>query len=101
MRPSRRQLTEHVADLAARLERTISQRDEARRDAAASASQLGRVAGELSTAKDVVASLIVAADHPSAATTDAKSFAIALQEALDVAGVDIRLELARTEGAPQ
>ncbi|MGW2550644.1 hypothetical protein [Streptomyces sp. NPDC001635] len=98
MRPSRRQLTEHVADLAARREQAITQRDEARRNAEESTRQLGRVAGELSAAKDVVASFIVAADHLPAAT-DAKSFAIALHEALDIAGVDIRLELARAEGA--
>ncbi|MFE9125077.1 hypothetical protein ACFYOF_06575 [Streptomyces sp. NPDC007148] len=98
MRPSRRQLTERVADQAARLERTTAQRDEARRSAEESTRQLGRVAGELSAAKDIVASFIVAADHLPAAT-DAKSFAIALREAVDIAGVDIRLELARAEGA--
>lgn len=54
---------------------------------------------ELSTVKDIVASHIVAAKHPSSALSDAHSMAIALQEALEAAGVDLTAELARLEGA--
>jgi hypothetical protein len=60
---------------------------------------LGAVAAELSTAKDVIASHIVAAGHPSTVLHDARTFADALEQALTDAGVDIRLELARQEGA--
>lgn len=58
-----------------------------------------KLAHELSTAKDVVASHIVAAGHPSTVLHDVCSFAESLQQALMDAGVDIRIELARLEGA--
>jgi hypothetical protein len=60
---------------------------------------LAMVATELSTAKEVIASHIVAAGHPSTVLHDVHSFGNALQQALTDAGVDLRLELARLEGA--
>lgn len=58
-----------------------------------------RLSHELSCAKDVVASHIVAAGHPSTVLHDVCSFAESLQQALADAGVDIRIELDRLEGA--
>lgn len=57
-----------------------------------------KLAHELSTAKDVVASHIVAAGHPSTVLHDVRSFATALEQALTDAGVDIRIELDRLKG---
>lgn len=88
-----------VSELKARNERLAAQvRDE--RDAKhACASQLERVAAELSHLKDEIALHIVACKHPSSALSDAHSAAIALQEALQAHGIDLRIELARLEGA--
>lgn len=66
--------------------------------AAKNRDALAMVATELSTAKDVIASHLVAAGHPSTVLHDVHAFAEALQQALTDAGVDIRLELARLEG---
>lgn len=60
---------------------------------------LAMVATELSTAKDVLAEHIVAAKHSSSEASSACAMAVALQEALEANGVDLRLELARLEGA--
>jgi hypothetical protein len=98
MRPSRRRLTEQGTDLAARNERLRTERDDARRNAHACASQLERVAAELSTAKDVIASHIVAAGHPSTVLQSPQEFAGSLCQSLADAGVDLRIELARLEG---
>lgn len=54
---------------------------------------------ELALIKDEIALHIVAAKHPSSALSDAHSFAIALQEALEAHGVELRPQLARLEGA--
>ncbi|MGW2933980.1 hypothetical protein ACWDA7_19500 [Streptomyces sp. NPDC001156] len=79
-------------------ERIRSERDQFGKDARALASQLGRIAGECSAAKDVAASHIVAARHPSTVLNDPQTFAESLRQALEDAGVDIRLELAQMEG---
>lgn len=60
---------------------------------------LAAVATELSDMKDVVASHLVAAGHPSTVLHDVRHFRDSLQQALTDAGVDIRLVLARLEGA--
>jgi hypothetical protein len=57
------------------------------------------VAGELSRAKDVIAQVVTAAGHPDSAVQDVRAFATALVEQLAAAGVDIQIELHRTEGA--
>lgn len=57
-----------------------------------------RLAFELSTCKDIVASHIVAAGHPSTVLHDVHAFADALEQALTDAGVDIRIELDRLKG---
>ncbi|NUS22723.1 MAG: hypothetical protein HOV92_00645 [Streptomyces sp.] len=54
---------------------------------------------ELSDIKDEVALHIVAAEHPSSALSDARSMALALREALEARGIDLRLELGRLEGS--
>lgn len=59
---------------------------------------LAMTAHELNTAKEVIASHVVAAGHPSTVLHDVRSFAAALEQALTDAGVDLRLELARLEG---
>jgi hypothetical protein len=60
---------------------------------------LRRTTRKLSGLKDEVALHIVAADHPSSALSDARSMALALREAFEARGVDLRLELARLEGS--
>jgi phytoene dehydrogenase-like protein len=99
VRPSYRQLAERNRSQATRIERLITERDEARDSARACASQLERIAAELSRAKDIVALHIVAAGHPSTVVHDVQAFADSLREALAAVGVDIRLELGRLEGA--
>lgn len=99
MRLSSRQLADRNQRQAAQIERLIAERDAFKKDAAATAYALEQVAGELSRAKDIIASHLVAAGHPSTVLHDVRSFATALQQALADAGVDIRLELARLEGA--
>jgi hypothetical protein len=96
---SRRRLEERNTRQAAHIDRLTAERDAFKEDARVTASALEQVAGELSRAKDVVASHITAAGHPSTVLHDVKSFAVSLEQALTDAGVDIRLELARTEGA--
>lgn len=80
-------------------ERIRSERNQFAKDASTCARQLERHASELSTIRDEVALHIVAAKHPSSALSDAHSSAIALQEALAAHGIDLRVELARLEGA--
>lgn len=99
MRPCRRSLTERNRVLAARAEQLAADLEAANGDAFALTGQLRRVTRELSRAKDVVASHIVAAGHPSTVLHDPKAFAESLRQALADAGVDLRLELARLEGA--
>jgi hypothetical protein len=60
---------------------------------------LEKAYGELSDLKEEVALHIVAAKHPSSALSDAHSMGVALQEALEAHGVDLRIELARLEGS--
>jgi hypothetical protein len=75
-------------------------RDETEQEADATEQfVMARLAAQLDTVKTVVAEHIVAARHPSSALSDAASMGLALQEALEAAGVDLRLELARLEGA--
>lgn len=99
MRVSRRELEARNRRQANRIEVLIAERDAFEKDANATAYALGQVAEELSRAKDVVAMAIVAAGHPSTVVHDVRSFADSLREALAASGVDLRLELARLEGA--
>lgn len=99
MRRSRRWLVDQNERLTARNDELVGAVGEAVANERASARQLLRIAGELSVAKDVVASHIVAAGHPSTVLHDPKAFAEALRQALEDAGVDLRLELARLEGS--
>ncbi|MCX4703921.1 hypothetical protein [Streptomyces sp. NBC_01373] len=99
MRRSRRWLADQNERLTNRNEQLDGAITEAVRNERATASQLLRIAGELSTAKDVIASHIVAAGHPSTVLHDPKAFAESLRQALSDAGVDLQIELARLEGA--
>lgn len=99
MRASYRQLADRYERRGTQIERLIKERDDALSGQKACASQLERVAGELSRMKDVVASHLVAAGHPSTVLHTVHDFRDALEQALTDAGVDIRLELARLEGA--
>jgi len=99
VRPSYRQLADRNRSQGAQIERLITERDAAQETADACASQLGRVAGELSGLKDEVAMHIVAAEHPSSALSDARSMALSLREALEARGIDLRIEFARLEGS--
>jgi hypothetical protein len=96
---SRRILHERNERQARRIGELLAERDTARKNAAATAYALEQVAGELSRAKDVIASHLVAVGHPSTVLHDVRSFTEALQQALTDAGVDLRLELARLEGS--
>lgn len=99
MRPSRRELIEQKQLLADQYERVTADRDEHAKDSSALASTLLRVSYELSRAKDIVAAHINAAGHPATVLHTPQEFAEALRMALQDAGVDIRIELARLEGA--
>ncbi|MEU8756268.1 hypothetical protein AB0C88_37850 [Streptomyces chartreusis] len=99
MRTSYRQLAERHQRCGPQIENLIGERDTAKRNASDLAWALEQVAGELSRAKDVIASHLVAAGHPSTVLHDVRTFRDALTQALTDAGVDIRLELARLEGA--
>ncbi|MCI3246497.1 hypothetical protein [Streptomyces spinosisporus] len=96
---SRRTLTDRNDRQAKQIDRLIAERDAARHDAEANAYALQQVAGELSRCKDVVASHLVAAGHPSTVLHDVRHFRDSLQQALEDARVDLRLELARLEGS--
>jgi hypothetical protein len=57
------------------------------------------LATKLSDLKDEVALHIVAAEHPSSALSDARSMALALREACEARGIDLRIELGRLDGS--
>lgn len=99
MRTSRRHLEDRNQRQAGQIDRLIGERDAAKVEARATATALLRVAGELSDLKDEIALHIVAAEHPSSALSDARSMALSLRESFGARGVDLRLELARLEGA--
>lgn len=99
MKTSNRTLVDRNRAQAARIDRLIAERDAFEKDANANACALRQVAGELDRAKDTVALAIVAAGHPSTVVHDVTAFADSLREALAANRVDIRLELARLEGA--
>lgn len=94
-----RRLKTELAAVKADRERVRAERDQFAEDARACARQLQRHATELSRAKDVIASHIAAAGHPSTVLHDPQTFAESLRQALTDAGVDIRLELGRLEGS--
>ncbi|MEV6014679.1 hypothetical protein [Streptomyces sp. NPDC051997] len=60
---------------------------------------LARIAGQLDTVKTVVAQHLAGASHPATAVQDVAAFAESLRQSLAAAGIDLRLELARLEGA--
>jgi hypothetical protein len=96
---SRRKIIDRADRAATRADSTAAHLAASQADARACAKALELVAAELSRAKDVIASHITAVGHPATVLHDVKSFAVSLEQALTDAGVDIRLELARTEGA--
>jgi hypothetical protein len=96
---ARRTLQERNDRQARQIDKLIGERDEAVKGEQACASQLERIAHENSLLRDEIALTIVACKHPSSALSTAHSVAIALQEALEARGIDLRLELARLEGA--
>lgn len=96
---SRRYLVERNTQLLGQVDRLIRERDAALANHRAAASAARRFAGELSRMKDVVAMHIVAAGHPSTVLHDPKRIGEALREELAANRVDLRLELARLEGA--
>lgn len=99
MRISRRELQARTERQATQIGRLITERDTALDGEYASASQLARVAAELSALKDEVAAHIFACGHPDTALSDAHSAAIALREHLEARGINLRVELARLEGS--
>jgi hypothetical protein len=99
MRFSRGRLIEQNRLLSARNERLAEDVEAHAGEARATASALLRVSGELSRAKDVIASHIAAAGHPSTVLQSPQEFAEALRQALADTGVDLRIEFARLEGA--
>lgn len=99
MKTSSRTLVDRNRAQAARIDRLIGERDSLQKDADACAYALRQVAEELDRMKETVAHAIVAAGHPSTVVHDVAAFADSLREALAANRVDIRLELARLEGA--
>lgn len=91
-------LRRRYADLQARYQARIAA-DEAQREMADTEEYaLARIAGELDRCKEVVASHIAAAGHPSTVLQSPQAFAESLRQSLADARVDLRLELARLEG---
>ena len=99
MRPSRRRLTEQGANLAARNERLREKLADAEAGQQACASQLERIAHELSRGKDVIATHMVAVAHPSTVLHSPQACMESLREALTAVGFDLRLELERVDGS--
>lgn len=84
----------------AALDRQQREHEAELRAAARTGSEARQIlARELSDLKDEVAMHIVAAEHPNSAPSDAASMAASLREACEARGIDLRLELARVEGA--
>lgn len=98
MRPSYRTLAARNQSQAARIDRLIEERDGFKEAAAACASQLERIARELSYGKDVIATHMVAVAHPSTVLHSPQACMESLHEALTAVGFNLRLELARLEG---
>ncbi|MFE3031523.1 hypothetical protein ACFXKY_07730 [Streptomyces canus] len=98
MRISRRELEARNRRQAARIDRFIEERDEAQQGERACASQLERVARELSIGKDVIATHVIATGHPSTVLHSPEACMESLVEALEANGFHLRLEMARIEG---
>lgn len=102
MRPSRRQLAQlaaQVEDLKAHNARLEGEVRTHARESEDLATSLVRANDELGRARETVAHHLAAAGHPSTVLHDARAFADALEQALRDAGVDLRLELMRMNGA--
>ncbi|MFD3929721.1 hypothetical protein [Streptomyces sp. NPDC058614] len=80
-------------------ERIRGERDQFGQDARACASQMERLAHELSRGKDVIATHMIAVAHPSTVLHSPQQCMESLREALASVGFDLRLELERLEGA--
>ena len=98
MRISRRELADRNQRLGRRNDQLTAELAASKTDARASARALLSVAGELSTAKDIIAAHLVGATHPETAAADVPAFALSLRTALEAVGVDLRVELARLGG---
>lgn len=99
MRTSYRTLAARNASQAARIDQLIAELEEVRRGERACASQLERIAHELSRGKDVIATHIVYVGHSSTVLHSPQQCMESLREALTAVGFDLRLELERVEGA--
>lgn len=98
MKVSRRELEARNRRQAGQIDDLIRERDEALAGQQACASQLERVAHELSYGKDVIATHMVAVAHPSTVLHSPQACMESLHEALSAVGFNLRLELARLEG---
>ena len=102
MRPSRRQLAalqaenERLAASNMRLEREV---DIHAQEAATLAGRLTRSNDNLARMREVVASHIAAAGHPSTVLHDVYGFTTALEQALKDAGLDLGADVYRLKGA--
>lgn len=94
-----RRTEERLAAKDRQIEALTAERNRYRADARACGAQIIRAHGDLSRAKDVIAEHLVGAGHPDTALQDVRGFALSLQQSLEVAGIDLRLELARLQGA--
>lgn len=86
-------------DLRNRYEARIAADEATQETTGAEQYALTHIAAELDRCKEVVALHIVAAGHPSTVVHDVQAFAESLREALAANRVDLRIELARMEGA--
>lgn len=98
MRVSRRELEARNRRQAARIDQLIAELGKAQHGERACASQLERIAHELSRGKDVIATHMVAVAHPSTVLHSPEACMESLREALAAVGFDLRLELARLDG---
>jgi hypothetical protein len=96
---SRRVLEDRLASRNVQIEVLTAERDSYKTDAEACGRQIIRAHADLSRAKDVIAAHIAGAGHPDTALQDVRAFALSLQQSLAAAGIDLRLEFARLEGA--
>ncbi|WP_037616333.1 hypothetical protein [Streptomyces aureus] len=94
-----RRLNERLAAKDRAIEVLIAERDSEQKTATACTRQMRRAYEDLSRAKDVVAEHIDRVGRPDTDLTDVPGFALSLQQALAAAGVDLRLELGRLQGA--
>lgn len=99
MRTSRRELEARNRRQAARIDELFEKAEEATKGELACASQLERIAHELSRGKDVIVTHMIAVAHPSTVLHSPQACMESLREALTAVGFDLRIELECVDGS--